>query len=58
MAGNKDSRSPPRTWLDVEQSFIQYNYQDMGEETVNVSNLNTKTVTVTPKAVLCEFSLW
>lgn len=40
--------------LDIAPSLITYNYKDTGIIDVNISNVTTRTVSVSPTSVLCE----
>ena len=43
-----------RPWLDLEPSVIHFRYKHNDEVIVNLPNLTTQTVTIQPRAVLCE----
>lgn len=40
--------------IDITPSVIQYVYKHNGEITVNISNLSTQTVSIPPRAIVCE----
>ena len=40
--------------IDVTPTVIQNNYKESSELTINLSNLTTNSITISPKAVLCE----
>ena len=48
----KDSRIPSD--LDIEPTIAIYDYKERQEIPVHISNLTTRTVTVNPRAVICE----
>ena len=48
----QDSSLPD--FIDITPTVIQYSYKANGEVNVNCSNLTTNSVTVSPKAILCE----
>ena len=48
----QDSSLPD--FVDITPTVIQYSYKANGEVNVNCSNLTTNSVTISPKAVLCE----
>ena len=48
----KDSSLPD--FIDITPTVIQYKYKANGEVDVNCSNLTTNSITISPKAILCE----
>ena len=40
--------------IDVTQTVIQYNYKENSDLTINLSNSTTHSITISPKALLCE----
>lgn len=48
----EDSALP--RFVDVTPSVIQYSYNNNKEVKVNISNITTVTVTISPSAILCE----
>lgn len=52
IQGCRDSTIPES--IDVTPTVIQFCYKRNCEINVNMSNLTTNTITVSPKAILCE----
>ena len=48
----KESNLPD--YVDITPVVVQYDYKKNREVTVNISNLTTNTITISPKAILCE----
>ena len=48
----QDSSLPD--FIDITPTVIQYRYKANGEVDVNCSNLTTNSITISPKAILCE----
>ena len=42
------------TDIDVEPRLHQFNYKNNGHITIQLSNMTTRTITIPPKAVICE----
>ena len=46
--------TPLPDYLDITPGVIHYNFDEANEVTVTLSNLSANTVTISPKAILCE----
>lgn len=48
----EDSALPD--FIDLTPTVLHYTYKKMGEVIVNITNLTTNTITIAPKAIICE----
>lgn len=39
---------------DITSTVVNYRYRNNGEITVNITNLSTQTVSISPKVIICE----